>query len=235
MWVKMTLLGCVVGTFGTTLGGLLAVKRPSRRFCAMMMGLAAGVMAVLIVSDLLPESWKIQPAMCVLGALIGITFMVLLQTMLKVMLPNVSSLYYVGILMFFGVAAHNFFEGVAVGASLAFSMSAGVSISLAILLHDIPEGLAIAMPLRHEGQGFWRIVLYCVISGLPTGLGTAAGYFAGKYSLRMTGLSLAFAAGAMVYVVWELVHESRKISGKATGAGCLLGLGLAGLLFFHVI
>ena len=79
----------------------------------------------------------------------------------------------------------------------------------AITLHNIPEGMAVAVPLIAGGMGRVRAVCVTALSGLPTVIGALLGYWLGSMGPLWHTLSLAFASGAMLYVVFgELLPES---------------------------
>ena len=103
---------------------------------------------------------------------------------------------------------------------------------LAILigLHNIPEGMAVAVPLVSGGMSKWRSVLITALTGFPTILGAIIGFTVGAMGPAALALSLSFASGAMLYVVFgELLPESilmwqSKLPAAATIAGMLTGM-----------
>ena len=81
--------------------------------------------------------------------------------------------------------------------------------AIVIGLHNIPEGMAVSVPLITGGMGRVKAVLLTALSGLPTVLGALLGYALGGINEIMLVLSLGFASGAMLYVVFgELLPES---------------------------
>lgn len=76
-------------------------------------------------------------------------------------------------------------------------------------LHNIPEGMAVSVPLISGGMGKVKAMSLTALSGLPTVLGALLGYLLGGISNIMLILSLGFASGAMLYVVFgELMPEA---------------------------
>ncbi len=121
---------------------------------------------------------------------------------------------------------HSFPEGVAVGVGYgAGERELGLFIALAIALHNIPEGLAISLPMAAEGVGFWRCAGYSVLSSVPQPLAAVPAVLTVVVSRELLPAGLGFAAGAMTYLVLaELLPESLERSGRhATAWGFSLG------------
>lgn len=123
------------------------------------------------------------------------------------------SLLVAGIIMACAIALHNVPEGMTIGASYANTKGVmeGSALILAILigLHNIPEGMAIAVPLINGGIKRRMAVLITALSGAPTILGAILGYWIGDIGPLGLALSLSFASGAMLYVVFgEILPQS---------------------------
>ena len=138
------------------------------------------------------------------------------------------------------VALHNVPVGMAIGATFAGTAhggGGGVLAALIIGLHNIPEGMSIATPLLAGGGRPAGAIGIAALSGLPTILGALAGYGAGEMNPLLLAVSLSFAAGAMLYVIFgELLPESEqlwqsRLSGLSTMLGMLLGMAL---IFTHI-
>lgn len=139
-------------------------------------------------------------------------------------------LFVAGIVMACAIALHNMPEGMVIGASYAgdadIVASGGFIIAVVIGLHNIPEGMAVAVPLIAGGMSRTRAVLITAASGAPTIIGALLGYSLGLLSPIWLALSLAFAAGAMLYVVFgELLPEAILMwRSKLPAAFILVGL-----------
>lgn len=117
-----------------------------------------------------------------------------------------------GFLILLGIMLHNIPEGVAVGTALVNHYSLALSLLMVITIHDIPEGISAYIPLSLEGLGFFQIALYVFLCGLPTGLGAIFGGVFGALSPHLNALSLGFAAGSMLYIlIFELSYEAKKL------------------------
>ena len=147
-----------------------------------------------------------------------------------------SGLFLAGLVMAAAIALHNVPEGMVIGAS--FSRTAeemllnrgGLTMAVVIGLHNIPEGMAVAVPLISGGMPKWRSVVITALTGFPTVLGALLGFTVGATGPTALSLSLSFASGAMLYVVFgELLPESilmwkSKLPAAATIVGILTGV-----------
>jgi len=128
-----------------------------------------------------------------------------------------SNLFIAGLVMMFAIALHNLPEGMVIGASYAITpdvvsnlfSGSGFIMAIVIGLHNVPEGMAVSVPLISGGMKKPLAVLLTALSGLPTVFGALIGYALGGINDIMLVLSLGFASGAMLYVVFgELLPES---------------------------
>ena len=152
-----------------------------------------------------------------------------------------QTLHTAGLVLAAAVALHNMPVGMAIGATFAGAAQAaghgGILAALIIGLHNIPEGMSIAAPLLTGGSSPARAIGIAALSGVPTILGALLGYSMGTMNPLLLGISLSFAAGAMLYVIFgELLPESEnlwqnRLSGLATMLGMLLGMAL---IFTHM-
>ena len=143
-------------------------------------------------------------------------------------------LFVAGIVMACAIALHNVPEGMTIGASYASNdqIMGGAALVLAIVigLHNIPEGMAVAVPLISGGMKRWKAVLLTASSGVPTILGALLGYALGEIGPLGLTLSLGFASGAMLYVVFgEILPQSilmyhSKLPAFSAIVGILVGM-----------
>ena len=143
-------------------------------------------------------------------------------------------LFIAGIVMASAIALHNVPEGMTIGASYASDngVMGGAALVLAVLigLHNIPEGMAVSVPLISGGMPMWKAVLITASSGIPTILGALLGYMLGEIGPMGLTMSLGFASGAMLYVVFgEILPQAilmyhSKLPAVSAIAGLLVGL-----------
>ena len=144
------------------------------------------------------------------------------------------SLFVAGIVMACAIALHNVPEGMTIGASYASNDgvmgSAALVLAVLIGLHNIPEGMAVSVPLISGGMPKWKAVLITASTGIPTILGALLGYVIGEIGPMGLTVSLGFASGAMLYVVFgEILPQSilmyhSKLPAFSTIAGILVGM-----------
>ena len=147
---------------------------------------------------------------------------------------NRLGLFVAGIVMASAIALHNVPEGMTIGASYASNdaVMGNAALLLAVLigLHNIPEGMAVSVPLISGGMGKLKAVLITAASGIPTVLGALLGYALGEIGAIGLAMSLGFASGAMLYVVFgEILPQSilmyhSKLPAFSTIVGILVGL-----------
>ena len=143
-------------------------------------------------------------------------------------------LFVAGIVMASAIALHNVPEGMTIGASYASNDavmgSAALVLAVLIGLHNIPEGMAVSVPLISGGMAKWKAVLITAASGIPTILGALLGFWLGEIGPLGLALSLGFASGAMLYVVFgEILPQSilmyhSKLPAFSTILGILVGM-----------
>ena len=144
------------------------------------------------------------------------------------------SLFVAGIVMVCAIALHNIPEGMTIGAAYASNDgvmgSAAIMLAVLIGMHNIPEGMAVSVPLIAGGMRKWKAVLITASSGIPTVVGALLGFMLGELGPLGLALSLGFASGAMLYVVFGeilpqaiLMYHSKRPAFSAIG-GMLVGL-----------
>ena len=229
-WVAASLLGLLVAGL-TSLGGLAAVLVPAVRREVMIdvgLGFSSGVMIVASFTSLL------LPAIDMGGfyrALAGFLAGVAAVRVLERLTPHqhivkgvegprsLAEKIRAAWLVALAIIIHNFPEGMAVGFSTVADPREGLAVGLAIGLQDVPEGAAVALPLLAAGNSRARALGAAVLSGLSEAATSAAAGLLGQAHAWVLPYALAFAAGAMVYVVsHEAIPESHRSGheGKAT-------------------
>ncbi|MDD2553304.1 MAG: ZIP family metal transporter [Desulfotomaculaceae bacterium] len=227
--ISIVLMGLAAG-LGTLLGAFLVTccghLRPPT--LSLLLGFAAGVMASVIIFDLLPSSLNYGSFIFTLaGFLAGIGLMFILDLLLNLLYPaNLRGKGYLkmGYLIAAGIALHDLPEGLAIAAGFAAAEKLGPLLVLAIGVHNIPEGMVCAAPLRAGGYSASKVLLVNILISLVTPLGVLMGLLLVQASSFFIGALLSFAAGAMAYIVLhELVPESRRHSRFLAELGMLCG------------
>lgn len=143
-------------------------------------------------------------------------------------------LFVAGLVMACAIALHNVPEGMTIGASYAVNEGAmgraALVLAVIIGLHNIPEGMAVSVPLISGGMAKWKAVLITAATGIPTILGALLGYALGEIGPVGLAVSLGFASGAMLYVVFgEILPQSilmyhSKLPAFSAIVGILVGM-----------
>ena len=144
------------------------------------------------------------------------------------------ALFVAGMVMACAIALHNVPEGMTIGASYASNNGvmgrAALTLAILIGLHNIPEGMAVSVPLISGGMTKWKAVCVTAASGIPTVIGAVLGYWLGEIGALGLCLSLGFASGAMLYVVFgEILPQAfimyrSKLPAFTAIAGLLAGV-----------
>mgnify|MGYP004532452853 CR=1 FL=1 len=220
-------IGLAIPFLGTTLGAamvFLMKNKINNKIEKLLLGFASGVMiAASIWSLLIPaiemseSQGKIAWVPATIGFLLGITFLLVLDSViphihLKSDKPEgIKSKLKKTTMMVFAVTLHNIPEGMAVGVTFAgaltqnagITMAGAFALAIGIAIQNFPEGAIISMPLKSEGMSKPKAFLYGTLSGIVEPIGAIITILLTNAVVPMLPYLLAFAAGAMIYVVVE--------------------------------
>ena len=175
--------------------------------------LAAGVMLGASAS-LIIEGVGRSAVRVVLGLAAGAAFVYGMQQLLgRVGSPNLAQLTggdaRKAVLIIAVMTAHSAAEGVGVGASFGGGDALGLAITIAIAIHNIPEGVTISLVMVPRGASVRSAALWSVFTSLPQPLLAVPAYLFVEQFKAILPVGLGFAAGAMVWMVWrELLPET---------------------------
>jgi len=229
------ILGITLPFVGTTLGAacvFLMRKGMSRTLQKTLAGFAAGVMVAASVWSLLIPSiemtgdegfMSVVPA--TVGFLCGVLFLLLLDDLVphqhidSAMSEGPKSRLSRTTKLVFAITLHNIPEGMAVGVALAAAlehnsylpMAGAIALSLGIAIQNFPEGAIVSMPLRSAGNSRCKSFLMGMLSGVVEPVGAILTIMIASMIIPVLPYLLAFAAGAMMYVVVEeLIPETQE-------------------------
>lgn len=140
---------------------------------------ASGVMICISIVDLIPESIKylnnyfnsfIVISLCFIFIMVGIILSMVLDNFID-RFSNSNSLFKVGILSMIAIILHNIPEGIVTFIVSNKNIMLGISICLAIAMHNIPEGISIAIPIYYSSNSRKKAVFYTLLAGLSEPLG----------------------------------------------------------------
>jgi len=237
----------------TALGAslVLGTKKIPRKLLDAMLGFAAGVMIAASFWSLLAPSIELSADRSLpefvpplIGFLLGGVFLRLLDRLLPHLHPGLSMSEAEGVesswrrsaLLVSAITIHNIPEGLAVGVafgaasagiasgSLATTLGGAVALAIGIGLQNFPEGTAVSMPLRREGMSRGKSFFYGQLSGVVEPASAVVGAVAVVLAQPILPYALAFAAGAMIFVVAEeLVPEAKRGSPDVAAMSLMVG------------
>lgn len=227
--------------FITALGAtvVLAVHDVSEGFLDAMLGFAAGVMVAASIWSLLIPSIDIAEGRGAvawlpptIGFILGAAFLWVLDQVLPHLHANKSpqeaegpkSPWQQTTLLVAAITLHNIPEGLAVGvafgalanpdiSSNGVTLSGAVALAIGIGIQNFPEGISVALPLRGEGMSRLKSAWYGQLSAIVEPLGAVVGAIAIGLISPIMPYALAFAAGAMIYVVIEELIPRSQTNG----------------------
>lgn len=236
--ILIGLLASVLAGLATGVGALPIFfwPRGPGKILDIMLGFAAGVMLAaavfcLIVPALDPEA---IPGGGLLVVVIGILAGALFLHALDKLIPHQHLVHKDCVdmvaarrawLFVLAIAIHNFPEGLAVGLGFAAGPDTGRGIALAIGigLQNIPEGLAVAIPLLLVGYSRGQALLIATITGLVEPVGALLAVTLGSTFEPILPIGLAFAGGAMIFVVVdEIIRETHRRGVGRLASGTLM-------------
>lgn len=226
----------------TGLGALpfVFVKNLTRRWLGASNAVAAGLMLAASFG-LLYEGVDYGLLRTLMGALTGLVFIVVVRKILQrdehpAAFAQMNDMDARKALLVVGVMTmHSFTEGVGVGVSFGGGLGLGLFITLAIAVHNIPEGLAISLVLVPRGVGWSRAALWSIFSSLPQPLMAVPAFVFVETFKPLLPYGLGFAAGAMIWMVFsELMPDALEETSGNT-VGIIITLSVLAMLAFQIL
>lgn len=191
--------------FCTIIGAVLLMmkRRWSPQNLALFLGLAAGVMLAVVGLDMLPNAVELSGFKpTIVGVVIGICCMFAQLKITGNSNRTASSMKRLGYLIMLGIAMHDLPEGMAIALAGSIKEQSGWLIAFGIGIHNIPEGMAIAAPLLMANISKLKIFVQIGLLSFITPLGTLIGQQAAVYLPNLMAPLLGFASGIMLYIVF---------------------------------
>ena len=187
----------------TGLGGVIAffAKKTEPRFLSAALGFSAGVMIYLSLVDIFPKAKDslipaLGPSMGYIVTTISFFGGILLIAIIDKLVPSYEnphepipieyreckdegykkSLFRLGVFSTLAISIHNFPEGLATFTGALKDSKIGVSIAVAIAIHNIPEGIAVSIPIFYATGKKWKAIAFSFLSGLSEPLGALIGF-----------------------------------------------------------
>lgn len=215
--MEAALLGSFISAMATVLGAvpLMFVKRLSERWKDILIAFTAGIMVSASTFGLLPQSLREGGLMALtIGLLVGVAVLDLIEKNIPhIDVENdraVSSFDSKSLLIIIALIIHNIPEGMSTGFSYASSNEGlGPMVAIAIGAQNMPEGLVLAVFLLNSHVSKPKLFLIVALTGLMEMASAVIGYFTASYVQPLIAYGLAFAAGAMMFIVYkELIPET---------------------------
>lgn len=260
--IMQALLGGLFTWGVTSLGASLVffTKEINYKVLDAMMGFAAGVMIAASVWSLIIPGIEMAEGQgmigwvpAAIGFLLGGLFLRICDAYiphLHIGLPRdaaegVDTKWKRATLLVLAITLHNIPEGLAIGvlfgaASLGLDMAGGatvigaITLAIGIGIQNFPEGVAISMPLRRDGVSRFKSFNYGQLSGIVEPVSAVIGAAAVIYITPILPYALAFAAGAMIYVVVEELIPESQLHGNTDLATIGLMIGFVVMMVLDV-
>lgn len=163
-------------------------KNKNNKIVTVSLSFAAGVMICVSLTDLLPNSFNMilnsnnsfpKLILTLIFLVLGIIISMLIDKYLPSEYENKDNkgLYKIGIISMVAIILHNIPEGIATFITSTNNLSLGITLTLAIALHNIPEGISIAVPIYHSTGNKLKAIMYALLSGMSEVIGSVLAYF----------------------------------------------------------
>jgi ZIP family zinc transporter len=205
-------------TITTGLGAMpfLCMRSDGPLIKSLSNSIAAGMMIAAsmgLLMEGIEHSWQL----CVFGCLLGLIFIWLSESFLEAhedikfgVLSGPSARK--SLLFVIVMTMHSFSEGVGIGVSFSAAHSFGIYISVVLAVHNIPEGLAVALVLVPRGESVFKAGLWAIVTSLPQMIMAIPAFIFTNWFSPLLPLGLGFAGSTMVHVsIFELLPEAFSI------------------------
>lgn len=245
------IFGILTPFIGTIIGAFLVFFMKNsfnNRIEKILLGSASGVMIAASIWSLLMPSFEMAKTQGIivwwpatLGFILGVFFLIFIDMLIskmenKLEFNEINKELKNKIMLFLAVTLHNIPEGMAVGVAFAgvisnnsgMTLAGAFSLAIGIAIQNFPEGAIVSMPLKASGMSKTKSFLYGFLSGIVEPIFAAATLILTTKICAILPYLLAFAAGAMMYVVaCELIPKAQ--SDKSSKLG-IIGLSIGFLI-----
>jgi ZIP family zinc transporter len=230
-----------ISVLGPIIGSLIGViNRPSDRFMYNMLAFAGGVMLSISFLELIPESIRLSSVyICIIGIIIGVGIMYILDKLIPHIHPELcspeqgSQLKRTATYLILGIFLHNIPEGMAIALGEVSKEVSVYAIAFAIAVHNIPEGVCTSAPYFYSTKKRLKAFLLSSSTAIPIVVGFLIAMVLYSYiSYTYIGLIVGATAGLMIYITSDEIIPTS--SRKITDHTTIFSL-VVGILFVVLI
>lgn len=170
---------------------LIFIKnKDTKKIIISSLAFASGVMITVSITDLIPESLallhnNLSNTNTIIITFLGVLLGIIISMLIDYYLPDKSkdnNLYKVGFISMLAIILHNIPEGIATFLAGSSNFTLGLSLAVAIAMHNIPEGISISVPIYYSTNNKKKAILYTLLSALSEPLGAFLAFiFLKKY------------------------------------------------------
>lgn len=205
---NMAFILTILAGLSTMIGTIFIFIKPknTNKIISSSLAFASGVMITVSVEDLIPEAINhlrnsLTDINIIIITILGILLGIIISMLIDYYLPNntkeeKNKLYRVGFMLVVAIVLHNIPEGIATFIATKSNITLGLSLSLAIAMHNIPEGISISVPIYYSTKSKKKALLYTGISALSEPLGALLAYIFLKNIINDLILGIIFSVVA---------------------------------------
>lgn len=218
-----TLLGCIPI--------FIKIKRVED-FITISLSFSMTIMILVSIFDLIPESlnYLLENYNLIFGLIISILVFILGYLSIDLINNKIkknNTLYKIGFISLISLMFHNVLEGIIVYMTTLSNIRLGIKICIAIILHNIPEGLSISIPLYYSGKSRGRVLFLTIIAALSEPLGALLSYIFLNHIINKLLISymLLFVSGIMISLcINDIYIEIKNNNHKKILIGIILAI-----------
>jgi zinc and cadmium transporter len=220
-----SILAAVATIVGMSL--VLLIGKKINKFTTHLISFAAGILISVAFLHLIPESLEISDY-SVLFVLLGFVAFYVIEhfVMLHSCQEGSCENHHIGKVAFLGLTFHSLIDGIIIGLGFEISFGIGVLSTLAVLLHELPEGVASISIMLHSGMKRSKAIRNSIIIAIATPIGAVLSYlFFKNLDANILGSLLALAAGSFIYVAAsDLIPEVHKKKNRLSILFFIIGI-----------
>lgn len=179
--VSFAFILTILAGLSTMLGSIFIFNKKNENIIIAALAFASGVMFTVSITDLIPESYNllinIFPKFpAIIYMLIFVVSGIIFSMFIDKYIPTDNSLYRVGVFAMLAIIIHNIPEGIATFMATNTNIMLGISLTIAIALHNIPEGISISIPIYYATNSKFKAIFYTFISAISEPFGALLTY-----------------------------------------------------------